>query len=178
MFRSLLSVVTLTVLSVAPAQFALADNNGGDQGSTQGVAHERALLVGTVILTDDPAAKTLTVSGNASGFQKGQSYVSFGYGAGSLPTGPNACVPPNPNNLSPGQMTLGSWSGNGFTRTLNNVLSGENYAPIAAYGTISIRLDSNPTSNSTEITPARFILQDCASVSRNGDQQSDKQGDN
>lgn len=167
MLRKTLPLVTLAAMTLTSAPYARADD-GGDQGGTQGVAHERALLVGTVILTDDPKAKTLTVSGNASGFQSGQSYVSFGYGTGSQPTGQNACVPPNPNNLSNGQMTLGQWDGNGYTRTLNNTLSGDNYASLKSYGTISIRLDINPTSTSTQITPTRFVLQDCAAVNTDG----------
>lgn len=166
-------MLTLAVMTTASAQYAMADVRGdkSDQGGTQGVAHERALLVGTIILTDDPKAKTLTVSGNASGFQSGQSYVSFGYGAGSQPTGPKACVPPNPNNLSEGQMTLGQWEGNGYTRTLNNTLSGADYAFLKAYGTVSIRLDLNPTSTSTQITPTRFVLQDCSAVNTDGSNQ-------
>jgi len=164
MFQKMLPLVTLAVMTAASTHYAVA----GDQGGTQGVAHERALLVGTIILTDDPKANTLTVSGNASGFQNGQTYVSFGYGAGSQPTGPNACVPPKSNNLSEGQMTLGQWEGDGYTRTLNTTLSGDNYASLKDYGTISIRLDLNPTSTSTRITPTRFVLQDCAAVTTSG----------
>jgi len=171
MLRKTLPLLTLAAMTLTSAPYARAD----DQGD-QGVAHERALLVGTIILTDDPKAKTLTVSGNASGFQSGQSYVSFGYGTGSQPTGQNACVPPNPNNLSNGQMMLGQWDGNGYTRTLNNTLSGDNYAPLQAYGTVSIRLDINPTSTSTQITPTRFVLQDCAAVNTDGGNQRSNNG--
>ena len=175
MLRKTLPLLTLAAMTLTSAPYARADDQG-DQGGTQGVAHERALLVGTIILTDDPKAKTLTVSGNASGFQSGQSYVSFGYGAGSRATGQNACVPPNPNNLSNGQMTLGQWDGNGYTRTLNNTLSDDNYAPLQAYGTVSIRLDINPTSTSTQITPTRFVLQDCAAVNTDGGNQRSNNG--
>jgi hypothetical protein len=60
-------------MTAASAHFAMAHDKG-DRGGKQGVAHEWAPLVDTIILTDDPQAKTLTVSGNASGFQNGQLY--------------------------------------------------------------------------------------------------------
>jgi len=121
-------------------------------------------IQGTLAFADD--GTSLTIAGHATGFTPGLTYVSFGYGTGSVPRGTLACLPPQPNNLTAAQMFLGTWLPVGSkVRTLQTTNSGASYTPVGTIGTTSIRWDNAPGSNGA-LTPARYVLQTCGRLTR------------
>lgn len=112
------------------------------------------------------SGSTLTIIGRGVGFNPALSYTSFFYGAGSVPNGSLACIPPTPNNLTVPQMITAYWLPVGSTRrTLTVVNSGTSYTPLSTIGTMSVRYDSTPTLPlSTNLNPGRFWLNSCGAI--------------
>lgn len=107
----------------------------------------------------------LKVRGEARGMDPAKVYVSLLYDPGSVPTGPNACLPTN-NQLTFTQMVVGYWVPVGSSvRTLLAIKAGPSYASLNLIGTASVRWDTQPTQPLPSAPdPNRFQLQACGSV--------------
>ena len=128
---------------------------------------------------------SIVVRAAATGLIPGNTYVSLFYDLGSIgprfptaillgtPAAPaNVCRPGTQNPVDPrfltfAQMVVGVWSApdrNGAS-FLNAVLSGPAAAPINLYGTMSVRLDTQPgTPLPAAPDPNRFQIRACGDV--------------
>ena len=132
--------------------------------TTQGAANlhqfDGSGIKAKVQITD--TGSTLTVTGQATGFAPGASYLSLFYDNGSIPSGPNACEPSLADNISFPQMFIGFWHNNGNgTGTLSATKAGTSYVSLDLVHTMSIRQDVNP---SLPPGPARFQRRACGEV--------------
>ncbi|MGI9105953.1 MAG: hypothetical protein ACR2G4_06875 [Pyrinomonadaceae bacterium] len=116
----------------------------------------------------------LIVRGRAVGMVPDQVYVSLFYDINSFSTGPNACLPtPGDTSLNFSQMVIGYWLPIGSSvRTLAAVKFGPDfspvplaYAPLNQIGTVSVRLDTQPTMMiPAQPDPKRFQLRACGTM--------------
>ncbi|MGH9361318.1 MAG: hypothetical protein ACRD2T_05325 [Thermoanaerobaculia bacterium] len=83
---------------------------------------------------------TLIVQGSAAGLDPTKAYISLLYDRGSKPSGPEPCEPTD-DSLSGPQMFVWAWTVEADgTGTIMAVKTGDGYAPLAAVGTMSIRV--------------------------------------
>ncbi|MGH7800963.1 MAG: hypothetical protein ACREOW_10105 [Thermodesulfobacteriota bacterium] len=84
----------------------------------------------------------LIVSGEATGLDPNQAYISLVYDRDALPGGPSACVPSTiPSPITGAQMFVGSWIvDQDGTGTLFTVKTGDSYAAISEIGAVSVRV--------------------------------------
>lgn len=132
-------------------------------------------------IRDDPKARTLAVTGRATGLMADRPYLSWFYDAGSVSTGSTACIPsvpappdsgyanqPTPALPVPAQslrwaeMHVGTWEPMGATtRTLSIRKVGAAYVALRRVGTVSIRrIDAFGPQ-------AQLPLQSCGATSAN-----------
>ena len=98
---------------------------------------------------DDGAV--LTITGEATGLDPFETYVTLIYDNGSLPGGPNACAPTIFNPADPGfilsTMLTGFWEvdeeGNGTLFAINTNF-GADYVPLDRFRNTSVRLVTGP----------------------------------
>jgi len=136
--RSTVLALALLLSSSLPALAAPRTSNGGAnlnpiQGSR---VHARVEL-----FDSGNAVDGLQIRGSATGLEPGTVYISLVYDAGSIPGGPDACLPSDNDNLSPEQMFVGTWvvdsAGNG---SLSAIKTGSSYAPLRDIGAMSMRI--------------------------------------
>lgn len=85
----------------------------------------------------------LNVSGEATGLDPEQAYISLVYDERSVPSGERACAPSDENDLSAAEMLVGAWQvGADGSGTLSSSKSGPTYVELPEIGTMSIRLAS------------------------------------
>ena len=146
----LLTGAALTVV-LGISTVALADQAGG-KAKLHSIDHS-GIRASVLLLDTGSADNGLVVSAQARGLDPNQIYISLMYDQGSVPRGPNACIP-----TMAGPMMVGMWSvdmdGSGI---LFAILDGDGYRPLGEIGTMSIR-------QVVEAPPP--ILQACGKVQR------------
>ena len=110
------------------------------------------------------AADGLEVTGTATGLDPDVSYISLVYDAGAKPSGPRACAPSSPGDLTGLQMFVSGWQvdadGNG---TLHVLKTGPFYVALDAIGAMSIREeDTRALQACGKVTPADEATRTCA----------------
>ncbi len=127
-------------------------------------------VLGFVTFVDD--GTSLHVTGTAINLDASATYFSLLYDKDSVPSGANACEPTPGSDFTQQQMVVGFWQPltGSSTRTIDVVktktsltppagpfASGDFYAPIGTFATMSIRKVVGPP-------PAGFVLQACGIV--------------
>ncbi|MCI0455091.1 MAG: hypothetical protein L0Y68_08865 [Candidatus Dadabacteria bacterium] len=141
MKRLLILQTIFMVVMFASTVVVLSDDQA--TGSARLHQIDQSGIEATIIFLDSgPPLNTLVISGEASGLDPEQTYISLIYDKDALPGGPNACVPSTfPSPLSGDQMSVGMWivTGDG-TGTLFAIKTGPFYAPLSEIGAMSVRV--------------------------------------
>jgi len=119
-------------------------------------------IQGHIFVVDN--GSNLVVVGAATGMDPTKSYFSLFYDKGSLPGGPNACVPSANSDLTGPQMFIANWSVDpeGTGTLVRPSKTGAAYVPLSDIGTVSIR-QNTPGQN----PPFFNIVVACGEVARN-----------
>jgi len=119
-------------------------------------------IQGHIFVVDN--GSNLVVVGAATGMDPTKSYFSLFYDKGSVPGGPNACVPSANSDLTGPQMFIANWSVDpeGTGTLVRPSKTGAAYVPLSDIGTVSIR-QNTPGQN----PPFFNIVVACGEVARN-----------
>ncbi len=136
----------------APNDLAAARPNAGFatlEGSAVLTPIDRSGVLARIEFLDDGA--TLTVTGSATGLDPSETYLTLIYDNGSLPGGPDACMPTVFDFMDPdfllGTMLVGSWvvdaEGRGTLSAVNTNF-GADYVPLTRFRSTSVRRVTGP----------------------------------
>lgn len=123
----------VTALLLATSSVALASGSVHAEASLAPIGNSG--ISAEIKFVDDPAAKTLTIKGEAKGLDPTKTYFSLLYNVGSPSVGPMACEPTN-DSVSFIEMLVGFWSvdedGEGTLVTVKSMAGNSNLKENAA----------------------------------------------
>ncbi len=159
--RLLMSAVAVLVVAVATSVMAQAPEGPSTAAAQQHAINNSGIQAEILFLDTGSDVHGLVVSGKASGLDPTKTYFSLLYNNGSVPGGPNACIPsPSGTPITDAQMFTAFWTvALGGTGTLFRQKTGTAYVPLSQIATVSIR-KVTPGQN----PPFFDILQACGEI--------------
>jgi hypothetical protein len=111
-----MTVIPMAVIAMLLATSTVAFASGVVRAEAELAPINNSGISGEITFVDNPAAKTLTIQGEAEGLNPARIYFSLLYNVGSPSVGKMACeptaFPPDPRAISEIQMLVGFWSVN------------------------------------------------------------------
>lgn len=106
-----MTVVSIAVIAMLLATSTVALAGGKVRAEAELASIGNSGITGEITFVDNPAAKTLTIRGEAEGLNPNRMYFSLLYNAGSPSVGTGACEPTN-GSVGFIEMLVGFWTVN------------------------------------------------------------------
>ncbi len=140
--KRLVVLLTIVITAMVTSTVAVLSNDQAAGAATLNQIDQSGIEARILFLDTGSPLNMLIVSGEASGLDPEQAYISLIYDQDALPRGPRACLPSS-NPLTGAQMSVGAWTvSEDGTGTLFAIKTGPSYAPLSDIGAMSVRLSS------------------------------------